>query len=486
MKKLLISLLLFVSVAYGQNTNEKLARIRNLVTEAESQGLQKNWYLSQTTEDQINQMQASGQLTSLDALLNSIADRLAKDLYLGRVTPDKVTTVAKIEVKKFPYSAVVNQFLNTEISSSQLLTQIQPKNSLYLKSKNILNHLLAVKALGDWTLKPAGLSVVRAQLNVNNPRLVQYLRLKLNDFGYANDTSQTIFNEELKSIVQLFQADHNLEADGVVGAISWSFLERSLDQLIMQARLNIDRMRWLPDDITANYIFVNLAQQRLQLFENSVKTMDFKTINGRTERATPMLVDRLKSVVLNPTWTVPNSLLRRDKAPILQNDPSYLARNHMVLKDNLTDAEVDPSTVDWTEAGVEYKYTIVQSPGPWNALGFIKFPLSNPYAIYLHDTNERHLFQNDLRLRSSGCVRLSEPFELAEKVLNDPKWTVESMRNFTEFSAVQAVNSTYLNRKTSLPVYLFYQTIFSEDDGRIITLNDHYGIDELTYSLIAK
>ena len=119
-------------------------------------------------------------------------------------------------------------------------------------------------------------------------------------------------------------------------------------------------------------------------------------------------------------------------------------------------------------------------------MGFIKFPLFNAFAIYLHDTSDRPFFTKDLRLLSSGCVRLSQPFDFAERVLNSPDYTAELLRGKSEFLSVPAEDEMRISRKTSLPVYLFYQTLFQEADGRLITLNDHYEIDKLVYPLMAK
>jgi murein L,D-transpeptidase YcbB/YkuD len=486
MKKLIFSLSLFALTAHAENIGQKLNRVRDLVSQSRAHGLQAGWYFNSQTELKIQDMLSSGREAELNQLLNSISERIAKDLYRGRVTPDQVKLKARIDVKSFPYTAQVSQFSADQISSAQLINTVQPRNSIYQKAVGLLRRLETLKQNGQWTVKPAGLQIAKVDATSKNTALIKYLRSKLNDFGYVNDFSKTIFDEELKQVVRSFQADHNLSADGVVGAISWSFLERSLDQLISQAILNIDRVRWLPDDITANYVFVNLAQQRLQLIENSVKTMDFITINGRLDRQTPMLVDRLKSIVLNPTWTVPFSIFVKDKIPLLRADPNYLVKNHMKLIDDLTDKEVDPATVDWSKNPDQLNYTIVQSPGPWNALGLIKFPLGNPYAIYLHDTNDRSLFQKDLRLLSSGCVRLSQPFEFAEKVLGRPEMTAQVLKEQSEYLPQAAETPTNLSRKTSLPVYLFYQTVLAEDDGRIISLNDHYEIDKAVYPLLSK
>ena len=459
------TLFLFISsVSWAQFSNPQLNELSTLI---QKEGLNPQWY------------------SNLDA--NMAADKIAKDLYLGRVTPDKMKPKVRIDVKSFPHSAVVQKYISGQMRADEFVNTVKAKNLVYQKAVGLLNQLQNCKLTGVWTKKPASLTLDKLEINSKNSSLVKYLRLKLNDFGYKNDLSTVVFDEDLKSLVILFQKDHNLSADGVIGKVSWSFLERSLEQLISQAQLNVDRSRWLPDDLGANYIFVNLTQQRLQLTQDNVKTMDFITINGRLDRQTPLLVDQLRNVILNPTWTVPFSIFMKDKLPELRKDPGYIAKNHMKIFDDVTGKEVDPYQIDWTKNANELdQYTIVQSPGPWNALGFVKFTLGNPYAIYLHDTNDRTLFSKDLRLLSSGCVRVSQPYELAEKLLGHPQWSVETIKQFTELAPTVAEKDTWLKPKIRMPVYLFYLTIFSEDDQRIISLNDHYEIDQLHYSLFSK
>lgn len=459
-----VAVVFSVQTVFAQFASEKLNELSNLIY---AQGLNPNWY------------------AHMDEY--SAVERIAKDLSIGRVSPASMNPKVRIEPKKFSHQTTVQQYLFGQISAAQFVETVRAKNKVYNDSILLLRDLLERKAFGRWVNKPDNLKIEGLALNSKNNKLVHYLRFKLNDLGYANDVISDQFDEELFLVVQQFQRDHNLKTDGIIGKISWSFLERPLDQLIGQASLNIDRARWLPDDLGANHIFVNLAQQRLKLTQNGQETMDMITINGRVDRQTPLLVDRVVNIVLNPTWTVPFSIFVKDKLPVLRQDPGYIARNHMKVVDDNTGLEVDPYSIDWSLDENELgQYTIVQLPGPWNALGFAKFTLSNPFAIYLHDTSDRHLFNDDLRLLSSGCVRVSNPFELAERLLDTPNWTQDKLREFTEYAPTIATKDTWLKPKVKMPVYLFYQTLFRENDGRLISLNDHYNLDQVMYFAITN
>lgn len=192
-------------------------------------------------------------------------------------------------------------------------------------------------------------------------------------------------------------------------------------------------------------------------------------------------MDSVSSVVLNPTWTVPFSIFVKDKLPEIRKDIRFLDRLHMKVIDDVTGKQVDPSTIDWNGQTAEnLKYTLVQSPGPGMPWVFIKFPLQNPYAIYLHDTDSRQLFGENLRLYSSGCVRLEKPFELAESLLNLPQWTAQDLQAATENLAFPAEKSTWLKIARPVPVYLIYQTL-QIIEGRIVSLPDYYRLDEAAF-----
>lgn len=477
----------FALSAQAQSVYSRVERVKYLTQQVRGQGLMPQWYLSGNTELQVQNLIAAGQTAQADVELKKITTRIAKDLYSGRVSPEKMQAKAKIAEKKFIHASAVDQFLSEQLTVEQLLATVVPKHRSYSEALQTYQRLLVMQENSQWAQRPAGLKTAKLQLNIKNPALVQYLRQKLNDYGYQNKVTQPLFDSELDAAVRQFQQDHNLKADGIVGDISWSFLDRPLEQLITQAIINLDRTRWLPDDLSNQYIVVNLAQQRLQLFQNDQMTMDFQTINGRLDRQTPMLIDQVRSVVLNPTWTVPVSIFMKDKLPELRKDPGYIARNNMQIVDDVTGATIDPYLVDWNKDPSQYnRYTIVQRPGPWNALGFIKFPLANPYAIYLHDTNDRSLFSQSQRLFSSGCVRVAQPFELAEKILNTPEWSTDSLKNATEYLPMVAEKPTNLKPGKRTAVYLFYKTLFQESDGRIVSLNDHYGTDKLMYSMMGN
>ncbi|MBY0554155.1 L,D-transpeptidase family protein [bacterium] len=476
MRSLILVLGLVFNIQLQAQTEVNMSRqqilLENLLSAADSRGLPRDIYINDTTPAILNQ-----------AEIVKIASLIASDLSRGHILPTDISDRVRINPKKFTKQAEVQKYLNETISLNDLFLQIEPKNQLYIQQLRILNHLKAMKNSG-WANAPRG-TLPLLKIGSNAPNSIKYLRARLANLGYTSDITNTVFDIELAALVMDFQNDHKLEADGVVGSKSWTYLNRDINQLITQALINLDRTRWLPDSLESERIFVNLAEQNFKFYQNNQIVMDFNTINGRLDRQTPMMIDMIKNVVLNPTWTVPFSIFVKDKLPLIQQDPGVIARLNMKLIDDLTGQETDPYSVDWSQMdATNLHYTLVQLPGPWNALGFIKFPLQNPYAIYLHDTDSRNLFAKSERLFSSGCVRLQQPFELAEKILENPKWTVDTLKMATEENPMQATEQTWLKTKRNIPVYLFYLTQFLKNDSKIVILNDAYGIDLLMYNKI--
>lgn len=475
----LVTLLSLTStLSNAQSLDYRYSLLSQLAEQADQRGLPKSLYLNQKTINALNN--AAANPTEYTNLINQYSEKIVSDIYRGRILPNGVPGKRiRISPKVFNQQALVQSYLNQQIDVTQLVSQIEPQNVIYRNQLQLLNYLKYLRDSKHADI-PQNVTFTSISIGSTNEILVKHLRTRLTILGYPVTAGSPVFDTELDTAVRTFQADHKLGVDGAVGPNTWSFVNRDINQMIRIAQINLDRSRWLPDTLEAERISVNLADQSLTYFQNGVLTLSFKNINGRTDRQTPIMIDVIKNVVLNPTWTVPVSIFVKDKLPLLRQDPGYAAKHQMRIIDDMTGKEVDGYSVDWNTINASnLHYTLIQSPGPHNALGFLKFPMQNPWAIYLHDTNDRHLFANTGRLLSSGCVRLQQPFELAEKILGSPRWSVDSLKLATELNPVPATESTWLKTKKPVPVYLLYTTLFQKEDGRIITLMDAYGIDQV-------
>jgi len=489
-----------------------LNRLSELIQSVEKEGMVKSWYLNDATIIKLNNLATNGTAEALNTEVISIGKKVAEDFFRGRVTSEMISDKAKITVKKL--SQIQLDFLKKyalgELTTVELLESLRPKNMYYLKLVEILNHVMAAEAQNIFANAPAKLIAVKP--GIKKTEVVIYARTLLNILGYKNNTANGLYDEELNLAIKAFQANQGLTVDGALGSQGWAWLNLKVDQLKTRLIINIDRARWLPDSLGSEHVFVNLAMQKLKLIQNDQTVLEFKTINGRVDRQTPMLLDRINHLILNPTWTVPTSILIKDKLPLFTVSPQKVSELNMKMIDDATDAEVDPLTFDWTFYSNQYElckneiatglskkrifpddcrinipHTFVQQPGTHNALGLIKFPLANPYAIYLHDTDSRSKFNEAKRLLSSGCVRLQKPFEFAEKLLNNPeKWSLQQLHEATELLPEPALVSTRVGLGRSLPVYLYYFTTHVDDLGQLSFAQDAYGTDLLTLKLMNK
>ena len=199
-------------------------------------------------------------------------------------------------------------------------------------------------------------------------------------------------------------------------------------------------------------------------------------IVGRPYRRTPVFTETIKYLVLNPYWNVPYSIATQDKLPLMKANATAEAGKGFEAKPQGSDVFVPVDAIDWSGATRRnFPYLLRQKPGPQNALGQMKFMLPNPFAIYLHDTPSRELFAKQERSFSSGCVRLSQPQQLASWLLtNDKNPQADRLQ-----ALLAANDTTTIYLKTPIPVYLLYFTAFVADDGDVVLRRDIYGRDQV-------
>ncbi len=292
-------------------------------------------------------------------------------------------------------------------------------------------------------------------------------------YQYTGD----LFDDVIEEGVKKFQRRHGLDVDGIVGAKTLAALNIPVKERIRQIELNMERWRWLPDDLGMRYILINIANFELDVFEYDKLILNMRVIVGKEYRRTPVFTSNMTYMVLNPYWNVPPNIAVKDILPSIRKDPDYLAKNKIrVFQGWGADTrEIVPDTVDWNRIKTRnFPYRFRQDPGTDNALGRIKFMFPNKFNVYLHDTPSRELFEKNVRTFSSGCIRIQQPIELAEYILgNDPKWKNE---NIIEQIGGGAEKSVWLS--SPIPVHILYWTAWMDEDGVVQFRNDIYGRDE--------
>lgn len=290
------------------------------------------------------------------------------------------------------------------------------------------------------------------------------------------------FDGALEEAVKRFQARHGLAVDGAAGRRTIEALNVDVTRRIDQIRVNLERARWVAQDLKGDFLLVDIAGFDAALYLGGEPVWRSRVIVGRPYRRTPVFRATMKYLVLNPTWTVPPTILREDVLPQVAKDPAYLARNHMRVVDD-GGRPVDAARIDWSQHPARpFPYHIVQDPGDDNSLGRIKFMFPNSHTVYLHDTPARALFDRTERTFSSGCIRIERPVELAVLLLADAeRWNVERLR---EAIATRETRTVLVKRE--VPVLLLYFTAAPDGAGGVGFRPDVYGRDAPVLAALAR
>ena len=239
--------------------------------------------------------------------------------------------------------------------------------------------------------------------------------------------------------------------------------------------INMERWRWMPDDLGARHLLVNIPALHMAAREEGRTVLDMKVIVGALEHQTPIFSGDMNTVVFSPYWNIPDSIAEGETVPAIVRDPSYLTRNDMeILRVSKSGVEtVDPSNVDWDDPEELKSLSFRQRPGAGNALGHVKFLFPNKYDVYLHDTPADSLFNRQGRALSHGCIRLEQPEKLAAYVLRDrTEWDAESIE-----AAMHAGTEKHVKIDPSIPVHLVYFTVWPNVQGGVDSWTDIYGFD---------
>jgi len=310
----------------------------------------------------------------------------------------------------------------------------------------------AMLARGGWRALPAGLTLPRG---AKGPE-VQALRTRLAAEGYGDAGGGPTFDRGLAAEVAEFQVRHSLKPSGNLDSATTTALNVPAATRLWTLAANLERERWLPDQLPPDRIEANIGAQEVVLFEDDKPALEMRSIVGEPTKPTPLFVSHVSSIEFNPAWHVPADIA---KAELLPKGHGYLSSHGFAVIDG----------------------QLVQHAGPHSSLGRVKFEMPNPFSVYLHDTPGRSLFAVDSRGRSHGCVRLEKPNDLAVALLADQGWTLDKVND-----TIGAGDTRWVRPKSTVPVYLVYRTADAPDDGPAIFRPDLYGWDsKLAQALIA-
>jgi murein L,D-transpeptidase YcbB/YkuD len=338
-------------------------------------------------------------------------------------------------------------------SVSSVLSSLEPNNPMYNRYMDALKKFVSKNNISD------------------NP--IHIRDVKFDSLGAVNDTRKAlVYHHYLEDTLKLidscykialkkFQKDNNLNADGNIGANTIKALERDNSAKFQLLAINADR--WRKEhiiELPERYVWVNLPSYRLKIIEADTLRLEKKVVIGKSnnKNETPILESAINQIVLWPTWSVPQSIIKHEMKSF---------RGYKVTKRGT--------------------YTqVVQPPGPRNALGCVKILFPNKHSVYIHDTPSKSTFNADLRAASHGCVRCQEPLEVAANLLmmaNDSFMIdYDSLKVIKE----QKIATRIFKLKKPIPVYFRYFTAEADFEGNVKFYNDVYKRDKDMIAYIFK
>ena len=247
------------------------------------------------------------------------------------------------------------------------------------------------------------------------------------------------------------------------------------EQEIQRILINMERWRWMPLNLGTVYVQDNVPEFMLYVVKNGKTIHADKIAVGELRYATPIFSADMQTIVFNPEWTAPPSVVREDLLPNLRSGgwfggSSILRQHGLQVKYN--GRTVDPGSINWNSVNMA-NIAFTQPPGPRNVLGKVKFLYPNKHVVYMHDTIRPDLFKPTVRAVGHNCIRMEKPSRLAEILLKEDKgWDAQKVENLIDKGYDSAVNLDH-----PVPVHTTYFTAVVDDQGKVRTFADIYGLD---------
>lgn len=389
----------------------------------------------------------------------------AKDVRVGRLAANSVYNDADLPPQPFDAGSMLGAALNKG-ELKQFLADLPPQQDGYAFLRTALAKYRQVNAEGGW--RP--LRQMKGAVDVLQPAERAELRERL----AAEDRTIEDNNGDanLDAALRRFQFRNGLEADGKIGPHTLKALNITASARVLQIEANMERWRWLPHRLEPRYIMVNTADASLEAIDNGKVVLASRIVAGKPKTPTPIFAATIVAVTVNPPWNVPQSIARKEILPKLRRNPSYLAKEHMILR-NGPAGDSRGVTINWASISRSgFPFQIQQLPGKTNALGQLKLEMPNRFDVYMHDTPAKTLFTQNERFFSHGCVRVQKVGALAKYALTgNPQADVARL-------IAEDDTTDRLPLNNPLKVYVLYWTVFQDTDGNIAFRDDIYDRDQ--------
>jgi len=378
---------------------------------------------------------------------------------------------------KPPYSP--SSFLFASLKNGEFnFEATKPQNFNYAKLEKEIQRYRAYQLEGKWG-KVVDFGALKLESeSAALPLLRERLKF-MGDYGECGNMRSTVVDDCFRNAIIRFQNRHGLVATGYITKDTKKLLTQSLESKIRKMSLNLDRMKWFTRQNYARHIVINIPDFRLNFYSGKSVIQTMRVITGKWKNPTPIFSDVVTTIVLNPYWNVPASILEKEMIVDLHKNPNYLKRKNMKIYSGWDGKAIDPSSVNWKKykRGSKIPYRVAQSPGYGNALGKIKFLFPNQFAVYMHDTPTKSLFKRNVRAFSHGCIRLQNPRGLLKTFS-----TFNSNVSYTKASnRLKGSRREAISLEKQVPIDVVYLTAWVDEQGVLNFRNDVYGYDRYQY-----
>ena len=393
-------------------------------------------------------------LAEAEIMLSVRAVQYARDARGARIDPRRLSALITPKLD-LPAASDVLMTLASSADPARTLAAYQPAQPGYVALRTRLAELRAARQpMSEPLLRIPSGPVLRVGMRDDR---IQLLRSR---FGLGTSPADgQVYDRSLSTVVAGFQRENGLPVNGILTRGTQAALNGTATSgLEADIIANMERWRWLPADLGEDHLIVNVPEYMVRKVEAGSVVHEARVVVGKSERPTPIFSDMMDHLVLNPSWTVPPTILKQDYLPKLAADPGYAERRglQVIRRGN--------------------QITLRQPPGPTNALGNIKFMFPNDHAVYLHDTPSRSLFASARRAYSSGCVRVERPLKLAELVLGGTEGGWSERR----LSSLVGGGERTIRLSRKLPIHITYMTVTVTSAGELQTHEDIYGFHRRT------
>jgi murein L,D-transpeptidase YcbB/YkuD len=480
---------------------QAIARLVEVIEESTADGLTpSDYHLEEIRSFAGNLPESPALKARADLLMTDAVFTLMWHLRTGKVSPRSLDANWNIALPKSPQD--YDQTLMMAVMGSkfpEMIAALRNASSEYVTLRKALRLYRKIAENGGWETVTWGPQITR--VGEADPRIPLIQKRLILTGDLLHDTailksvrssadsvrsaspasipshfaaSDIIYTQDIYDAVSAFQRRHGLSVDGVISNETLGAMNMPVAERINQIRVNLERERWHSSTLGSSYVMVNIPAFSVVYVQDKEVRWKSRVIVGKPDLQTPVFGAQIQSVILNPRWVIPPGILVKEAIPAIRKSIGYLSRHQLTVVDS-NGKPVDPAQVSWSQysGGGAFPYRLVQASGDAGSLGRIKFNMPNRFTVYMHDTPTKPLFERSRRAYSHGCVRVDRPFELAEYLLRDSvKWSLPKIE-----TAINTGKTRTVPLPVKVPVYFFYQTVFTEGDN-IVFRNDVYDRDK--------